>query len=150
MAGPPSFEAATTRIPPTAMRLKRHAPLLQSTLKRILLRPALSLQCNRHRFSSTSAAYPKDIAVLGGGISGLSSAHFVAEEFPDSRITIFESTKKGGGWLQSQRVEVPGGDVLFEYGPRTLRPGLNSHPTAQLVNTCTLQLNVPILTVADC
>lgn len=75
------------------------------------------------------------MAVLGGGISGLSSAYFVAKEFPQSKITIHEANKDSGGWIQSRRVEVPRGDVLFEYGPRTLRPGKDAMITAQLVST---------------
>lgn len=116
------------------MRLKRNVRLLESTLRRALARPLLSSQCNRRRFASSSAAYPEQIAVLGGGISGLASAHFVAKEFPNSNITVFESAKEAGGWLRSRRTAVPGGDVVFEYGPRTLRPGLSSVATVQLVS----------------
>ncbi|KAF2711386.1 Protoporphyrinogen oxidase [Pleomassaria siparia CBS 279.74] len=113
------------------MRFKRHATLLESTLRRVSARPRqlLASQSNRFRFASSNAAYPKDIAIIGGGISGLSSAHFVAKEFPNSKITIFDSQEESGGWLRSRRVEVPGGDVIFEYGPRTLRPGPYTLPT---------------------
>ena len=61
------------------------------------------------------------IAVLGGGISGLATAYFLAKKFPNLPITLFESSNRLGGWLQSKRVEVEGGSVLFEQGPRTLR-----------------------------
>ncbi|KAF1840327.1 protoporphyrinogen oxidase [Cucurbitaria berberidis CBS 394.84] len=112
------------------MRLMRHVPLLESTLKTVAFRPLLSSQCHRYRYSSTSAAYPERIAVLGGGIAGLASAYFVGKEFPNSKITIFESGKETGGWIKSRRVDVPGGDILFELGPRTLR---NATPTASLI-----------------
>lgn len=69
--------------------------------------------------------------MLGGGISGLSSAYFISKEFPNSKITVFEKQKKLGGWIKSNKVHVPGGDVTFESGPRTLR---NSTPTAALVH----------------
>lgn len=112
------------------MRLERHAARLGSTLTHASQR---SLQCIRCRYASSSTAYPDQIAVLGGGIAGLASAYFISKEFPRSKITIFESSKEAGGWIKSQRVRVNGGDVLFEYGPRTLRPGYSALPTAQLV-----------------
>jgi oxygen-dependent protoporphyrinogen oxidase len=68
--------------------------------------------------------------VFGGGIAGLSSAYFISKQFPKTKITIFESGSETGGWIRSKRVKVPGGDVLFESGPRTLR---NATPTALLV-----------------
>jgi oxygen-dependent protoporphyrinogen oxidase len=113
------------------MRLRKHAPLLGSTLKHVALRPLTASQCTRYRYSSTSAAYPERVAVFGGGIAGLSSAHFIAKEFPKTKITIFEGGSETGGWIRSKRVKVPGGDVLFEAGPRGLR---SSIPTALLVS----------------
>ncbi|KAF1979562.1 Protoporphyrinogen oxidase [Bimuria novae-zelandiae CBS 107.79] len=124
------------------MRLKRHAPLIESTLKRAAVRPAASSLCNRCRRYASSQAYPEKVAVLGGGISGLASAYFVAKEFPQSKITVHEANKDSGGWIQSRRVEVPGGDVLFEYGPRTLRPGKDALITAQLIQELGLTDNV--------
>lgn len=64
---------------------------------------------------------PEKIAVLGGGITGLASAHYLARERPDARITVYEGSSRMGGWLQSKQVEVEKGTVLFESGPRTLR-----------------------------
>ena len=116
------------------MLVRRHVPLLESTLRAHALRPLrplLSSQCAHLRFSSTSAAHPERIAVLGGGIAGLSSAYFASKEFPNSKITVYESGAETGGWIRSKRVQVPGGDVLFESGPRTLR---NATPTAHLVS----------------
>ncbi|KAH8726405.1 hypothetical protein GQ44DRAFT_705590 [Phaeosphaeriaceae sp. PMI808] len=103
------------------MRLKRHVSLLESTLRHVASRPLLPASaslCARHRYSST---YPERIAVLGGGVAGLSSAYFVAKEFPNSKITVFEAGKETGGWIKSRKVEVPGGEIIFESGPRTLR-----------------------------
>jgi oxygen-dependent protoporphyrinogen oxidase len=113
------------------MLVRRHVPLLESTLRARALRPLLSSQCIHLRFSSTSAAHPERIAVLGGGIAGLSTAYFTSKEFPNSKITIYESGNEAGGWLKSKRVEVPGGHVFFETGPRTLR---NATVTAHLVS----------------
>lgn len=117
------------------MRLRKHVPLIESTLKRVALRPVSSSLCTRCRRCASSQAYPEKVAVLGGGISGLASAYFVAKEFPKSKITIYEANPDSGGWIQSRRVQTPTGDVLFEYGARTLRPGSNALITAQLVST---------------
>jgi len=64
-----------------------------------------------------------NIAVLGGGITGLSSAHYLAKEFPDANITIYEGSDRLGGWVKSKRIEVGLGHIIFEQGPRSLRPG---------------------------
>jgi oxygen-dependent protoporphyrinogen oxidase len=124
-----------------AMRLMRHVSLPESTLRHVATRPllpALATRCVRHRYSSTSAAYPERIAVLGGGVAGLSSAYFVSREFPKSKVTIFEAGPNAGGWMKSKKVKVPGGEVIFELGPRTLR---NSTVTAHLVARPPTQLH---------
>ncbi|KAJ7512889.1 hypothetical protein B0H11DRAFT_2213440 [Mycena galericulata] len=72
---------------------------------------------------------PQHIAVLGGGITGLSSAFHLSRRFPSSQITIIDKNKRLGGWASStERVQLPGGrgSVLLEGGPRTLRPNSNS------------------------
>lgn len=79
---------------------------------------------------------PSTIAVLGGGITGLSATFHLSRKFPNARILLLEKSKKLGGWIQSKRVSfgIPGGDVgtaVLESGPRTLRP--NSYPLLELV-----------------
>lgn len=66
----------------------------------------------------------KNIAILGGGITGLTAAFHISKEIPSARVQIFEKSKTLGGWLQSDLVEVDGGHVVFENGPRTLRNSL--------------------------
>ncbi|KAK9447596.1 uncharacterized protein V1518DRAFT_421410 [Limtongia smithiae] len=84
------------------------------------------------------------VAVLGGGISGLATAYYLAKSLPrNAHITLYESSKRLGGWIESTRVALPSGthellrraplqaqaltkvpaedEVLFEHGPRTLR-----------------------------
>ncbi|KAI9490913.1 protoporphyrinogen oxidase [Zychaea mexicana] len=76
------------------------------------------------------------VAVLGGGISGLSAAYYLARLSPRAtQITLIEGSDRVGGWIRSRRVE-PGfhascpktsanrnaKSVLFESGPRSLRP----------------------------
>ena len=70
------------------------------------------------------------ITVLGGGISGLSTAYHLARRFPlhsGVRITLVESQERLGGWMKSERVTVKDSvgkeaDMVLESGPRTLRP----------------------------
>jgi oxygen-dependent protoporphyrinogen oxidase len=77
------------------------------------------------------------VAILGGGISGLSAAYYLARMAPPTtKITLIEGKKRLGGWIESRRV-TPGhydnihqlpknnskeNTILFEAGPRTLRP----------------------------
>lgn len=69
----------------------------------------------------------------------MTSAHFIAKEFPQTKVVVFEAGKDTGGWIKSRRVDVVDaegkkGNVLFELGPRTLR---NATVTAGLVSrTC--------------
>ncbi|KAL1639003.1 oxygen-dependent protoporphyrinogen oxidase [Diplodia intermedia] len=75
----------------------------------------------------------QNIAILGGGITGLASAHYLRKTLRNANITVYEASPRLGGWLQSQRVEVPGGSVLFEQGPRTIRQATSSLVTTHLV-----------------
>ncbi|EXJ82649.1 protoporphyrinogen oxidase [Capronia epimyces CBS 606.96] len=68
----------------------------------------------------------KNVAVLGGGITGLAAAWNLQRSIPDVKITIYEKNQWLGGWVQSERIPVEGGHVLFEWGPRTLRPSLSN------------------------
>lgn len=100
------------------------------------------LQCvNSRRDFSSVAGETQDIAILGGGISGLASAYYLTQELPKARITIYEASDRLGGWLSSRRVPVKDGTVLFEAGPRTLRPSSNGVLAARLV--CSDAINAP-------
>jgi oxygen-dependent protoporphyrinogen oxidase len=70
-------------------------------------------------------------------VTGLSAAYFLRSKFPHAKITIYEASKRLGGWVDSETVEVDGGKVLFEWGPRSLRPDLSGPGkiTAQLVGS---------------
>ncbi|KAF2232809.1 protoporphyrinogen oxidase [Viridothelium virens] len=88
-----------------------------------------SLGASLRRYSTSDV---KDVAVLGGGITGLATAHNLVRELPNVKVSIYEASPRIGGWLLSKRVDVPGGSVVFEQGPRTLRPA-GSLTTAQLI-----------------
>ncbi|KAK3669627.1 oxygen-dependent protoporphyrinogen oxidase [Recurvomyces mirabilis] len=104
--------------------------------------------CRQYRRSGTQAVWPcavqfrrqstevkptHDVAILGGGITGLASAYYLARELPNSRITVYEASDRIGGWLSSKRVPVKDGTILFEAGPRTLRPASNGVLSARMM-----------------
>lgn len=65
--------------------------------------------------------------MIGGGITGLTSAFYLLRRFPTTPITIFEKSPRVGGWINSRRVAVKdeqgrSANMLLETGPRTLRP----------------------------
>ncbi|KZT00496.1 Protoporphyrinogen oxidase [Laetiporus sulphureus 93-53] len=100
---------------------------------------------------------PTHVAILGGGLTGLSSAFHLSRRFPKARITLLERQPRLGGWVRSERVPVrvpiaavEGGagrteeaSVLLEAGPRTLRP--NALAVLELVNL--LNLTPSLITV---
>jgi len=74
----------------------------------------------------------KNIAILGGGVTGLATAYNLSKHIPDAKITLYESKDRLGGWVDSEVAEVDDGRVLFEWGPRTLRPDYNGPGRATL------------------
>ena len=84
----------------------------------------------------------EDIAVVGGGITGLVTAFYLAKGLPSTTVTIFNATQELGGWLQSKSVDVGTGNVVFEQGPRTLRPApISGWVTLDLVS-CRLPYSI--------
>lgn len=77
---------------------------------------------------------PNSVAVLGAGLTGLSSAYHLSRRFPKSKITLLEKQLRLGGWVQTERTEIKqlGVSVLLEGGPRTLRP--NGKSVLELVS----------------
>lgn len=74
-------------------------------------------------------------AVLGAGVTGLTSAWRLAQDPECEQVVIYEKSNRLGGWIDSERVPVKGGEVLFEYGPRTLRGAIpTSLPLLYLVS----------------
>ena len=60
----------------------------------------------------------KRVAVIGGGISGLSAAWGLLRNNQALKVTVYESSPRVGGWIRSGRNR---GGGVFEYGPRSLR-----------------------------
>ncbi|TVY85478.1 Protoporphyrinogen oxidase [Lachnellula suecica] len=93
----------------------------------------VNFQAHHSDLEQSKATTPNDdgvtrIAVLGAGITGLASAHYLARELPHAKITIYEGSSRVGGWLRTEQFGDADGKVHIEQGPRTLRPGSNGSP----------------------
>jgi len=58
------------------------------------------------------------VVVLGAGIGGLSTAHYLLKS-QAHKVIVVEATNRVGGWIYSEKQS---NRVIFEQGPRTLRP----------------------------
>jgi len=75
---------------------------------------------------------PPAITILGGGISGLTLAHYLRQALgPAARLTIVEASDRLGGWVQT--VEEKG--FLFERGPRSFRPSMSGAELLRLTES---------------
>lgn len=113
-----------------------HTNALDWWLKICYTTPACQVVSHRQPYTTLQAKRqdPTDVAVLGGGITGLASAYYLSNEFPNARIVLFEGSSRLGGWVKSERVDVGNGNVIFEQGPRNLRPSIpNGLVTLDLV-----------------
>lgn len=90
-----------------------------STLKR-LERP-LAFLCNGQRRSLHAISEGHTVGIIGGGITGLTAAYRLSRDPKCSKVTVYEKGPRVGGWIQSEKINVDGGHIVFEYGPRTLR-----------------------------
>ena len=90
-----------------------------------------SLPRRPRRPAPTGKRQPLSIAVLGGGLTGLTTAWYLAQHLPKTRITVYEATNRLGGWIDTVKVAVKtpdgqNGTVSFERGARMVhipRPG---------------------------
>jgi len=112
---------------------------------------ALRAYATQPLLTSPTEEEPKHtLAVIGGGLSGLSAAyHFVralsAEARRTTRVIVLEKAGRTGGWCRS--VDVPGDKlgakavgegkrVVLEGGPRSIRPvGRIGWLTVEMVST---------------
>lgn len=68
----------------------------------------------------------KRVAVLGGGISGLSAAWNLVRSATPVEVTVYEASSSVGGWMKTSRES----DAVYELGPRSLRTSGASARTA--------------------
>ena len=59
------------------------------------------------------------LIVIGGGIAGLSAAHFAHRTSQFSQIILLESSSRWGGKITTDRVQFDDGDFIIEGGPDT-------------------------------
>ncbi|KAK3953147.1 hypothetical protein QBC32DRAFT_210870 [Pseudoneurospora amorphoporcata] len=73
-----------------------------------------------------TAELPKDIAIIGGGLTGLATAYFARLHNHHASITVYEASDRLGGWIDTEEVQVttPSGEkgkVIFQRGGRMLK-----------------------------
>ncbi|KAI9819088.1 MAG: oxygen-dependent protoporphyrinogen oxidase [Phylliscum demangeonii] len=104
------------------------------------LRPPASRRLRTYATAIVTA--PVHVGVIGGGITGLAAAFFLALD-GKRRVTVLEGSERVGGWIQTRSVDVGTGRVLFEQGPRTLRGGgLSASATKALIALLGLQSQI--------
>lgn len=57
----------------------------------------------------------KNIAIIGAGITGLSSAYFIKKQHPECSVTIYEASNRAGGKIQTYRKD----GYTIELGPES-------------------------------
>ncbi|SCV74324.1 BQ2448_6756 [Microbotryum intermedium] len=163
-------------------------PLAQSTTRSLSSQPRRSTpplchpcrsiagSCPTHRstphhhslkrlFTSTHPHAPdapppqQTLAILGGGLSGLSSAFFFLRALPphlreSTRIVVYEKQDRVGGWCKAIKVPLKGGaagdELVFETGPRSIRPvGLMGWLTIEMESRESDTLGPPTTTNAS-
>ncbi|XP_051575813.1 protoporphyrinogen oxidase [Myxocyprinus asiaticus] len=82
----------------------------------------------------------KIVAVLGGGIGGLSACHHLSKSPNVSKVVLLEGGGRCGGWLSSTRRE---DGAVFEHGPRGVRPaGAVGRNTLNMVSELGLESEI--------
>ncbi|CAK7267206.1 oxygen-dependent protoporphyrinogen oxidase [Sporothrix epigloea] len=80
------------------------------------------------RHSRQPGAAPSRVAVIGGGLTGLATAHYLSMLLPaTSKIVLFESGGQTGGWIDSKPTETASASAeMFESGARMVAPQRNA------------------------
>lgn len=86
--------------------------------------------------SAVATSVPQNIAVLGGGLTGLTTAYYLTRFHPRAKITLYEADSRLGGWVDTQSLRVTSagegvGDtkdscILVERGARTVAPQITT------------------------
>ncbi|KAI0117103.1 hypothetical protein F4814DRAFT_439621 [Daldinia grandis] len=85
--------------------------------------------------ANTHNGKTREIAVLGGGITGLTTAHYLARHAKNAHITVYDASNKFGGWVSGNLVSTndKSDKILLQSGPRMLRSGPSPHKYDSLV-----------------
>jgi oxygen-dependent protoporphyrinogen oxidase len=84
---------------------------------------------------------PYSAVVLGGGISGLTAAYYLARM--GRKVALVEASNRLGGWMKTIR---HGDGVFYEEGPRSIRPmGPSARSTCLLIEDLELEHRVGTL-----
>lgn len=123
-------KSSLRRIIPPSTHYSSFAPATATTARAIL-----STHSGHSRGSAASRSYatvsnsssPKDIAVLGGGLTGLTTAYYLTRFHPEAKITLYESDARLGGWIDTEQIEVKTAEgeaatISFERGARAVTP----------------------------
>ncbi len=82
---------------------------------------------------------PKNVVILGAGISGLATAWFLKQKYQSNiNLTIAEEGAFCGGWIQTSEK----GGYLFEQGPRSFRTRSLGNATIQLIDQLDLRKEI--------
>jgi hypothetical protein len=101
-------------------------------------------------FLHTPSSQPLTLAIVGGGLSGLSSAYYFIQTLTPAlrkacKVVVFEKQGRTGGWCRSLDVplqEGEKGNMVFETGPRSIRPaGLQGWLTLEMVRPSLLPIS---------
>ena len=82
------------------------------------------------------------VVVLGGGISGLTSAWSLARNSSKHEIILLESSERLGGWINSERTANNG--AVHELGPRSMRVAGSAGKTALAMASIVIKLHSSI------
>lgn len=88
---------------------------------------SLSTPLSRRSHTSSSAPQPpRNVAVIGGGLTGLTTAFWLSRFVPGAKITLYEASDRLGGWIDTKKVDVTtrdgrSGIVRFERGARMIQ-----------------------------
>ncbi|KAK4153078.1 hypothetical protein C8A00DRAFT_43958 [Chaetomidium leptoderma] len=120
---PPSAAAAPTVTPASSLRLTTPPAYNNSSNN-------YNRQARRHYAVDTNTSTkppPRDIAVLGGGLTGLSTAWHLMRLLPTAKITLYEASERLGGWIDTETAEVKApdgtaGTIRVERAARMIKP----------------------------
>ena len=98
---------------------------------------------------------PRSVAILGGGLTGLTAAYRLSSLLPSAEITVLEGSSRLGGWIGSELHRIPvrddkgkqvERDIVIETGPRSIRPrgSRGAASTLKLVSHSHHSMSIPL------